>query len=167
LGKFGRSLHEKYDVVALDCLFDLLMSGVGHEDVLSKQWRFKAARLRSTIIYVARRVRKSIGGCRGSELERMQDVPHAAPQSLVDHLVLLDAALALEGRAYDMGRPMVVVAGEICKLNPGIGKLGLDQAFDFVAGHRHGEGFLRFDAASAYPAIAAKASGDGPAKAST
>jgi len=144
LGKFGRSLHEKNDVVALDRLFDLLMSGVGHEGVLSKQWRFKAARLRSTMIYVARRVRKSIAGYRGRKLERMQDVPHSASEGVVDHLMLLDAAFALEGGGHDVGCPMVVVAGEICKLNLGVRELGLDEAFDFVAGQGHGEGVPSF-----------------------
>ena len=43
----------------------------------------------------------------------MEDAAHVALQRLVDHLVLLDAALAAEALRDDLGGIMVAVAGQI------------------------------------------------------
>ena len=80
---------------------------------------------------------KSIGRQCGRELQGVQDAAHAPAEGIVDHLVLLDAVFALERRRNDVRRPVVVVAGEVFELDPGIGKFRFDQALDLGGWHGH------------------------------
>src|SRR5689334_12810566 len=70
----------------------------------------------------ARRRAKSISRRCGCELQGMQNIPHAAAKCIVDHLMLLDTALALERRRNHMRGPVVVVPGEVLQMDFGIRK---------------------------------------------
>ena len=50
----------------------------------------------------------------------MQNIAHAASKRLIDHLMLLHAAFALERRRDDVGGPMVVIASKILEFDDGI-----------------------------------------------
>src|SRR5262245_43260175 len=82
----------------------------------------------------------SIVGCGCGKGERMQHTAHAAAERVVDHLVLLDPALALEGAARDARLVVVAIAGEVPDLDGGVGKLRLDEALDLAGLHGHGQG---------------------------
>lgn len=67
----------------------------------------------------------------------MQHAPHAPPERVIDHLVLLHPAFALEGAAFHAGRIVIAVPGKIPDLDRGVRKLRLDQALDLARVHRH------------------------------
>ena len=54
----------------------------------------------------------------------MQLVAHAALQRLIDHLMLLDAGLALEGGGDDGGGVVVAVAAQIVDAYLRVGETG-------------------------------------------
>jgi hypothetical protein len=62
---------------------------------------------------------------------------HASLQRLINHLMLLHALLAAEGRRYDARRIVVAIAGEIANLDLRIGKSRLDQRLNRFGVHRH------------------------------
>jgi hypothetical protein len=55
------------------------------------------------------RLSDQLSAGRGLQGQRMELVSHAPLQGLVDHLVLLNAGLALEGAGDDIGRVVVAV----------------------------------------------------------
>ena len=57
----------------------------------------------------------------GLQGQRVQLAAHAAVQRVIDHLVLLNAGLALEAPETDMGRVMVAVAAQILDRDLGVG----------------------------------------------
>src|SRR5260370_8976499 len=71
------------------------------------------------------------------EGEGVQLAAHAPLQCPVDHLVLLDPCLALEGRRFDMGGIVIAIAAEVLDRDARIGKPFADQAFDHRRIHRH------------------------------
>src|SRR6185437_12090990 len=81
--------------------------------------------------------RASVLGRARLQGEGVQLVAHAAAQGLVDHLMLLDARLALEGGGDDMRRVMVAVAPEILDRHPRIGEAVADQLLDRRRIHCH------------------------------
>ena len=68
----------------------------------------------------------------------MQLAAHAALERRIDHLVLLDAGLSLEGRGYHIGGIVVAVTGQIADFDHGIGEGFPDEALDLVCTHGHG-----------------------------
>src|SRR4051812_21014091 len=56
----------------------------------------------------------------------------------IDHLVLGDAGLALEGGGGDHGGEMIVVTRQILDLDIGVGKRRFDIGFDLAGFHAHG-----------------------------
>src|SRR6516165_4448788 len=79
----------------------------------------------------------SAGRCSGLQRQGMKLVAHAAPESLIDHLVLLDPRLADEGRGNHGRRVMVAIAAQILDIHPSIGDRLLDQPLDLARVHRH------------------------------
>ncbi len=67
----------------------------------------------------------------------MQGAAHMSLQRVVDHLVLLDPALADKGRGSDARTVMITVAGEIDHNDLRIGKSLLDKALDIRSCHCH------------------------------
>jgi hypothetical protein len=57
----------------------------------------------------------------------MQNAAHVALQRLVDHLVLLHAALATEAFGHHLGGIMVTVAGKVANRDDGVRNAFLDQ----------------------------------------
>src|SRR5690606_8866021 len=91
---------------------------------------------------LSRRVISASVRCAGLEGEGVQLAAHIALKGLINKLMLLHPRLATERLGDDAGRVMVAVAGEVADLDFGVGKGGLDEAFDFGGIHCH-EG-LRF-----------------------
>jgi hypothetical protein len=69
----------------------------------------------------------------------MQNTAHTPAESVIDYLVLLDAAFAFEGGGNNVGGPMIVVAREVFQMDLGVGKAGFDHLLDIGRGHRHFE----------------------------
>ena len=69
--------------------------------------------------------------------ERVQCLTHVALQSIVNHAVLLDAALALEHSAGNTGRKMISIACQIDNGNLSVWEGLLDKTFDFGSDHCH------------------------------
>src|SRR5687767_7695088 len=64
--------------------------------------------------------RLSIVGCLGRQRKGVQHATHATLQRCIDHLMLLDPGLALEGGRDHGGRIVVPVPGEILDLDLGV-----------------------------------------------
>src|SRR3954463_8862156 len=67
----------------------------------------------------------------------MELAAHAALQCRVNHLVLLNAVLPLEGGRHDHRRPVIVVTGKIGHGDIRVGERFLDQVLDFRCRHAH------------------------------
>src|SRR3546814_20972264 len=63
--------------------------------------------------------------------QRVQFVAPSAAQGLVNHLVLLHAGFALDGRGADIGGVMIAVAAPVGNLPPPVGKRLLVHLLDF------------------------------------
>jgi hypothetical protein len=74
---------------------------------------------------------------RGFERERMEGAAHLALQRLVDHLVLLDPALAREGSGGDARAVVIAVSGEIQHNDLRIRESISDKALDIRSCHCH------------------------------
>ena len=75
-------------------------------------------------------------------LRKIDDVRRLRPaldvaQRVVDHLMLLNAALAFELRRQHVRGIVIAIPGEVANDNVGGGKLRLDQLLDLVGVHRH------------------------------
>src|SRR5665213_1782408 len=78
----------------------------------------------------------------GLERKGMQRVADMAAQRLVDHLVLLNPALTLEGGRYDQRGIVIAVTPQILDGDLGVGQALADQPFDCRRIQSH-ELFLR------------------------
>mgnify|MGYP000046298306 CR=1 FL=1 len=74
---------------------------------------------------------------RGLQRQRVKLAAHAAAERLVDHLVLLHAALAGKGGGNDAAGIVVAIAAQVFDHHVGVGKSRFDQSFDFGCWHRH------------------------------
>ncbi|CAH1664179.1 hypothetical protein CHELA20_52450 [Hyphomicrobiales bacterium] len=80
----------------------------------------------------------SILGSRGRQRKGVQHPAHAALKRGIDHLMLLQAAFALEGGRYHRRGIVIPVPRQVTDLDDGIGNMGLYQHLDVVGIHCHG-----------------------------
>ena len=69
----------------------------------------------------------------------MKHAAHVALQCIIDHLVLLHAALAAKALGHDLGCLMVTVSGQVANRDFGLRNAFLDELFDVAGVHCHGK----------------------------
>ena len=70
----------------------------------------------------------------------MKHAAHVAFERVVDHLVLLHAALAAETLGDDLRGVMIPIAGQITDGDLGVRNAGLDEFLDIACVHWHVRG---------------------------
>src|SRR5258706_15798974 len=74
---------------------------------------------------------------RSLQRERVQLPTHAPRKRVVNHLMLLDAGLALEGARNHHGGVMIAIAGKIGDGDVRVRQSRADRQFDFSGRHGH------------------------------
>src|SRR5437763_2217171 len=112
----------------------LLFTSLSMNWLMAMAFSFRAQVVRTVVLTLKLRFRQP--SLHGKDVQR---TPHLALQGVVNKLVLLNPRFAAKAFRQHGRGIMVAVAGEVPDRDLGIGNTGLDQRFDVIGIHRHGD----------------------------